>query len=705
MVEKLHDYIFREMAGNPAWKVIVLKNQWLCPFCGEIGARGLSMAGGDVESRIAEHLQTCADWDRGRGEPQDAEALQRRALLITFKHKIERILQSDPRWQFVDLVGCWICPYCSRGTDIELDEVSSTDDGARDHALTKIARHLLECPDCRRGEGKEKPREHLERQRDRINKKRQLVSLAERVEGEEAFRFRNHEKRWLCPFCARLAEFKFDREEPASEANLEGIWGHLQTCVSYRTLNGKPRTVAFLKERLIHLNREGMIERVRTKMEKHEVWRVRDEEGTWYCPYCGEPTGIRIPAVEAPDDVRLHAVWEHLSACPAYTEKARIRSADSLRTSVDAASRIRRIRARAEEAAGRDAAWRVADPGGSWFCPYCRRPQKAIPVSEEAGLAAKALDLATQHLAEECSAFSESATPATAADLKALVAASRPRKKSDAHRIAVPWKKLFDREMAEIHSRLDEFAEKEKSLREARSRQLHMLPHVPDLKGYEFACLYRPCETLSGDFYSFLRTADQKTGFALGDIAGHGVNAALLVGLAKKLFEIHGRTATSTAETLILANQDIYPDLDSKTFLTAFYGLLDTGSRTLRFSRAGHNPPILYNPSRDPRLQILDSRGMALGMDSGAMFASCLEELEIQLIDGDVLLEYTDGVVEAMNHEREEFGVSRLIESVERFGMCEGEYLLYKIEKAVLDFCEGARQKDDITMIALRVEE
>ena len=96
---------------------------------------------------------------------------------------------------------------------------------------------------------------------------------------------------------------------------------------------------------------------------------------------------------------------------------------------------------------------------------------------------------------------------------------------------------------------------------------------------------------------------------------------------------------------------------------------------------------------------------MALGMDMGPIFNSTLEELEIQLRPGDLVLQYTDGISEAANHEQEEFGLERLYDVVERYGRHEAEYLLFKIDKAIYEFCEGARQRDDMTMLAFKVSD
>ena len=232
---------------------------------------------------------------------------------------------------------------------------------------------------------------------------------------------------------------------------------------------------------------------------------------------------------------------------------------------------------------------------------------------------------------------------------------------------------------------------------------MRLLPPLPEIPGFEFGRVYKPCDAVGGDFYDVFLVAPGRWGVAVGDIAGHGIEAALLMGLAKKLLEVHGRGVDSPAHTLCLANRDIFTDLDERTFVTVFYGLLDTESRRLRFCRAGHDPLVLFNERRTPRLQILDSKGMALGMDEGPLFEQTIEELEIALQPGDLVFQYTDGLTEAMDERSEQFGSERLYALIERYGPHEVEYLLWKIEKALEAFRGRQPRTDDLTMVAFKV--
>lgn len=716
------------VSGNPAWKIIVLKNSWLCPYCGEIGAEGLRMEDA-LEQRIAHHLITaCPSFDDFQAAPLDPAALERRALLVTLRRKVEkRLVGDDASWRVADPEGFWICPFCARLTEANFGDIpggSSSDGGsaaeAADRAVEAAAIHLADCPAYAGGKGRERSLEDLERRRERISLKKKARRLRHALAREAAWRFRDMEKRWLCPFCALPTDIKFDREKEPSNEVCEKVFAHVESCSAYRQLEGKPRTERYLKDRVIAINREAVLARLKRKLETHAIWQVTDADARWYCPYCARATGVVLPPArprpgEPPDappvreisDAALNEVWAHLSSCPAYAGKrSQLKSRSFLRSVVSAVDRQIRLRRELGRAFVEDARFGVHDPFGSWLCPHCRKIQKQIAVADREGpLLEKTLEQVVTHLLEQCPQYVEGAEPT--ARLDELLEQAAP----EARRGLPPagpagdedWIRRIDQEVAALKSQVEVSAELERSLEDARSRQLRLLPRLPEVPGYEFAIAYKPCATVGGDFYDFIRVSETELGIAIGDISGHGIEAALLVGLAKKLLEIHGRGRRSPGETLLLANADIYPDLDAKTFVTVFYAILDTTRRTLRFSRAGHNPLILFNPARTPRLQVLDSKGMALGMDAGPIFQQSIEEVEVRLEPGDVVFQYTDGVVESMNHEKDEFGLERLYAVIEQYGHHETEYLLYQVEKAISDFREGARQKDDVTMVAIKV--
>lgn len=712
------------LSGNPAWKIIVLKNSWLCPYCGEIGAEGLRMED-SLEQRIAHHFTgACPAFDDFRARPLAREDLERRAALITARRKAARHVAADARWQVRDGDGRWVCPFCGRSSGVAFK-------GGDEEALEGIALHLLSCDAYAGGKGRERPQQELALARERTERERRVRRLQQSLARDPAWRFRDMEKRWLCPFCALPTEIHFEKKEDPPPALCERVLAHVDGCAAYRQLEGKPRTERYLKDRVIAINRDAVLARLKRKLETHAIWQVTDADDLWYCPYCAKPSGVLLPQLRgvaegaAPSgsisEAALVEAWAHLSSCPAYAGKrAQLKSRSAMRNIVAAVDRQIRLRREVRRAFVEDARFAVHDPFGSWLCPYCRKVQKQIAVQREerspggdssgAPLLGKTLEQVVTHLLEQCPQYAEGAEPeATLVELREIASPDERKKRAAPQSAALTasgeedWIQRIDREVAALKSQVEVSVELKRSLEDARSRQLRLLPRLPEVPGFEFGIVYKPCSTVGGDFYDFVRVSENELGIAIGDISGHGIEAALLVGLAKKLLEIHGRGRRSPGETLLLANADIYPDLDAKTFVTVFYGILDTRTRSFRFSRAGHNPLIIFNPARTPRLQVLDSKGMALGMDAGAIFQQSIEEVEVRLEPGDLVFQYTDGVVESMNHEKEEFGLERLYATIEEHGENEAEYVLYQVEKAIQDFREGARQKDDVTMVAIRV--
>jgi serine phosphatase RsbU (regulator of sigma subunit)/rubredoxin len=741
--KKLLKRINQELvAGNPAWKIIVLKNSWLCPYCGEIGADGLRMED-SLEQRIAHHLlAACPAFDDFRAKPLEKAVLDRKAALITLRRKVARSLASDVRWQVAGPDGRWVCPFCARSTKVALARAVGgvLSDSQLDEAARGIVRHLALCEAYAGGKGREQPLERLAQEHGKAEREKRVRKIQQQLARDGAWRLRDMEKRWLCPFCALPTEIRFEKKDEPSLDLAERVAAHLDACAAHRQLEGRPRTERYLKDRVIAINRDAVLARLKRKLETHAIWQWTDADDIWYCPYCGKATGVLLPQLRgaaqggalAPGgvpDLALNEVWAHLSSCPDYAGKrAQLRSRGTMRNIVAAVDRQIRLRREVRRAFAEDPRFSVQDPFGSWLCPYCRKVQKQIAVAGRPGesargassaaeqpLLGKTLEQVVTHLLDQCPRYIEGAQPeATLEALREHVALPEDRlRHGSSGGAGVPasltasaeedWIQKIDREVAALKSQVEVSAELSRSLEDARARQLRLLPRLPEVPGFEFGMVYRPCSTVGGDFYDFIRVSEHELGIAIGDISGHGIEAALLVGLAKKLLEIHGRGRRSPGETLLLANADIYPDLDAKTFVTVFYAILDTRTRAFRFSRAGHNPLVVFNPARTPRLQVLDSKGMALGMDAGAVFQQSIEEVEVRLEPGDLVFLYTDGVVESMNHEKEEFGLERLYATIEQYGHNEAEYVLYQIEKAILDFREGARQKDDVTMLALRV--
>jgi serine phosphatase RsbU (regulator of sigma subunit)/predicted ester cyclase len=236
-------------------------------------------------------------------------------------------------------------------------------------------------------------------------------------------------------------------------------------------------------------------------------------------------------------------------------------------------------------------------------------------------------------------------------------------------------------------------------LRVARSIQQASLPkEVPQLEGWQINPYYQPAREVGGDFYDFFELDDERVGVVVGDATGKGVPAALVVSATSSMLRAVARVlgSSSPGEVLSQVNETLVARIPQNMFVTCFYAILDPKSATLSYANAGHDLPYLRRSDGD--VEELRARGMPLGLMPGMGY----EEGEIYLAEGNRVLFYSDGLVEAHNPKGEMFGFPRLQELVAEHGAEErslGNLLLEELYSFVGD---GWEQEDDITLLTLR---
>ncbi len=260
----------------------------------------------------------------------------------------------------------------------------------------------------------------------------------------------------------------------------------------------------------------------------------------------------------------------------------------------------------------------------------------------------------------------------------------------------------YDRLKA-VASGLKQEANVKRSLTVAKRRQQYMLPRLPEVPGYEFAFVYRPAEHVSGDFCDIIDLKEGRYGILVGDVTGHGMEAGIVMGAARKALQIYARSAQSPCQTLIWANDDLRRDLDRQTFLTVGYAVLDTRKGSLQYVRAGHNHPLLIGPGKE-EWQEVKAAGTSIGVTKGEHFSSLLQEVTVELKSGQSFLQFTDGIVEAHDRRGNEFGVERFIEHIQTHHDARSPlaHMLEGLPGVIESFTEGADQEDDITALAVR---
>jgi predicted ester cyclase len=236
----------------------------------------------------------------------------------------------------------------------------------------------------------------------------------------------------------------------------------------------------------------------------------------------------------------------------------------------------------------------------------------------------------------------------------------------------------------------------EQELRVARRIQQASLPkEVPTLEGWQITPHYQPAREVGGDFYDFFELEYGRLGLIVGDATGKGVPAALVMSSARSMLRAVAQASNSPGDVLMKVNDPLVTDIPPNMFVTCFYAILDPKSGSLCYANAGHDLPYLHRRGGD--CEELRASGMPLGLMSGMSY----EEKEIELDDGEGVLFYTDGLVEAHDPEDEMFGFPRLRELVAEHG--EERSLEEALLEELYSFVgEGWEQEDDITLLTLR---
>ncbi len=258
-----------------------------------------------------------------------------------------------------------------------------------------------------------------------------------------------------------------------------------------------------------------------------------------------------------------------------------------------------------------------------------------------------------------------------------------------------------------VKNLLVERTEKERlseSLRIARIMQQNLLPkEISSMGEIEIAAMNLPAEEVCGDYYDIIRKSDHEVGIVVADVSGKGPSAALYMAEVKGVVLSLSRTSALPKELLLEANQILGPTLDSRNFITMTYAMIDEKSRTMRLSRAGHNPILHYLASTGSVVTVQPG-GIGLGLDRNGIFAKTLEEVERHLDSGDILVFYTDGLTEAMNSHNQLYGLSRLSEILLQNHHLTADDLKATIVNDLHVFLQDNSPQDDITLVLLKIK-
>ncbi|MDX1591295.1 MAG: PP2C family protein-serine/threonine phosphatase [Balneolaceae bacterium] len=252
---------------------------------------------------------------------------------------------------------------------------------------------------------------------------------------------------------------------------------------------------------------------------------------------------------------------------------------------------------------------------------------------------------------------------------------------------------------------IQELAQEERIKQElqiARKVQQSFLPlSTPDFRGLDIAAVCKPAYETGGDYYDFIELDGDRLAVTIGDVSGKGIQAAFYMTFTKGVLHALCNEFESTIDVLSKTNTLFRNNADKGTFVSLIFGVVDLKNSLFRFSRAGHNP-LLYFNNEEKKLHEHTPLGIGLGMAGGDTFSKNTMEETIQLSTGDILIMFTDGVVEAVDQNHAFYGEKRLYELVRKNSDLCSEELIKVIMDDLEKFSEGVSQHDDMTMLIIR---
>ena len=244
----------------------------------------------------------------------------------------------------------------------------------------------------------------------------------------------------------------------------------------------------------------------------------------------------------------------------------------------------------------------------------------------------------------------------------------------------------------------------QKEMQVAQEIQQSLLPrHVPELEGYEIGALYRAAKEVGGDYYDFVQVDERTVGVVVADVSGKGVPGSLVMTMIRTALRMEARGNRSASDVMARMNTFVTEDMKKGMFVTMFYVVLDSVNRVVTYASAGHNPMILYRGETDATY-FLKPKGIPVGIDApdADLFRRTISVERLTLKQEDMLVIYTDGITEAMNPAREQFGESRLLAAIKKYGHLSAEEFSRELDREITEFTLGALQNDDITLVAIK---
>ena len=263
------------------------------------------------------------------------------------------------------------------------------------------------------------------------------------------------------------------------------------------------------------------------------------------------------------------------------------------------------------------------------------------------------------------------------------------------------WQTKYGLLMREQTQTANEKLKFEKDLKSAREIQFNIIPSGnPDPKKFKdidlFAVL-NPAETVGGDLYDYFFIDETHLLIAIGDVSGKGIPASLFMAIASTLIKTHAKIFSSK-EIVSMVNNELSEKNSNQYFVTLFLGVLDLETGLLDYCNAAHDYPYILNHGGRTINVLSKSHGLPLGIYKDKTYRSSF----VELLTGDMLVLFTDGVINARNINSKHYGTKRLVKTIRNLNDLTAEESVTKILKSIRLFEGNSVQSDDITILALK---
>lgn len=252
-------------------------------------------------------------------------------------------------------------------------------------------------------------------------------------------------------------------------------------------------------------------------------------------------------------------------------------------------------------------------------------------------------------------------------------------------------------EKATLHRRLLEKQALEKQMQTARTVQVHLLPAAPPVvTGYDISGVCLTAFDIGGDYFDYIPLQGNKLGIALADIVGDGVPAALVMTAFRALLRDKALDHDDPAQVMTELNRKLPDFAGDSDFVTAIYGILDLSTGQFRYANCGHQPILLFR--NGGHLEQLLCGHPALGVYKKMVYTTA----QVTMKSGDLLVFFTDGVVEIPGINGEDFGLQRLVDTIWQSADCSSADVIQKVIDTTREYSHLQVYPDDFTLIAVR---